>query len=190
MDCLKTHRLRLLACMSGVMIICAAIPPAFANNYGEDNGWQFETPTDQANMAVVQDMIQKKKGGGYGASNYNTYNTTTIDHQTNCTVSSTVYGNYGTNMQTGNDPSTSGGQVSSTGNSNGSTVSQEGGDGLPVNVTNGQGNSGHVNSSYSGNSTSVNASGPVNQALNSTQTNSGTQTASVTGSTACSGALN
>jgi hypothetical protein len=191
---LKMFRLALLLGVGG-FITCITVPmPAFANNYGEDEGCQFESPADQAELAVVQDMIQKKQGGEYQAPNYNTFNITTnsstIQHQNNCSVSSTVYGNYGSNAESGNQPSAGGASLSSTGNNNSSSVSQESATGLPVNVSSGQTNTGTVGTNYSGNATAVNGSGPVNQVLNSTQTNGGTQTASVTGSTACSGALN
>jgi hypothetical protein len=180
---------------SGGFLAGVTLPlPAFANNYAEDQAWQFQTPADQAELAVVQDMIQKKQGGDYQAPNYNTFNlttnTSTIQHQNNCSVASTVYGNYGSNAESGNQPSAGGPSLSSIGNSSSSSVSQNSASGLPVNLSNGQTNGGAVSTNYSGNATAVNGSGPVNQVLNSTQTNGGTQTASVSGSTACSGALN
>jgi hypothetical protein len=194
MSNLKMFRLALLLGAGGLFAGVTVSAPAFANNYGEDQGWQFQTPADQAELAVVQDMIQKKQGGEYQAPNYNTFNittnTSTIQHQNNCSVASTVYGNYGSNAESGNQPSAGGPSLSSTGNSNSSSVSQNSATGLPVNLSSGQTNGGWVSTNYSGNATAVNGSGPVNQVLNSTQTNGGTQTASVTGSTACSGALN
>ncbi len=40
---------------------------ALANNYGESLAWQFQTTADKVNLAIIQDMIQKKKHGFYAA---------------------------------------------------------------------------------------------------------------------------
>ncbi|WP_454903448.1 hypothetical protein [Variovorax gossypii] len=154
---------------------------ASANNVGENIAWQFQTSTDKANQAAVQDMIQRKKAGSYGAANYTT--NTYIGKQYNCDVTATAQGNQGTNSTVANSPSTSGAAANSTGNAN----TGYGGAGT---VTTGQANTGTVGSFVNG-STSSNVQGWSSQALNSNQTNTGNQSASVSGSSACAfGALN
>lgn len=184
----KGENMRLISGVAGLALLCCTAN-ALANGYGEDSSWQFETSADQANMAAVQNMIQQKKAGMYQAPNYNTTNVTNIGKQYNCGVYATSYGNYGTNTQGGNSPSTTGASASSSGNSSSSTVGQDGPTTGPINVSAGQSNTGTVNSGVNG-GTYVSAGGPVNQNLNSRQSNSGRQVASVSNSTACSGALN
>lgn len=184
--------MRLLSLTVLGSMLLLATPPAFANGYGTDSPWGFETSTDQANMAAVQSLIQQKQNGMFHApnytTNYNTSETTNIGKQTNCSVSATTYGNYGLNSQGANSPSINGASASAQGNSGASTVSSTGFSGVPINLTDSQSNSGSVGAGIQG-STNVSNGGPVNQALNSNQSNAGTQLASVSGSTACSGAL-
>jgi hypothetical protein len=171
--------------------ILLSLAPAYANGYGEDAPWQFRTSADQANLAAVQSMIQQKKAGMYHAPNYNynTYDTTNIGKQVNCGNYATSYGNYGLNTQGANSPTINGASASSTGNASSSTSLQDGPGGTPVNVSSEQSNTGTITSGVVG-GTHVSNGGPVSQALNSTQTDSGTQTATISNSTACSGALN
>jgi hypothetical protein len=154
---------------------------ASANNVGENSAWQFQTSADKANQAAVQDMIQRKKAGSYGAANYTTNNY--VGKQYNCDITATAQGNQGTNSTVANSPSTSGPAANSTGNAN----TGYGGAGT---VTTGQANTGTVGSFVNG-STSSSVQGWSSQALNSNQTNTGNQSASVGGSSACAfGALN
>jgi hypothetical protein len=158
---------------------------ASANNYGESLAWQFQTTTDKVNQAIIQDLIQKRKHGMYAAPVYNT----TIEKQFNCTVQSSAIGNNGTNTMVGNSPTTSGAVSNATGNNN-STDVHSGKTGTGNDVTGSQDNSGQVHSSIDG-GTSTDVKGDVDQVLNSTQTNSGNQSASVSGSTGCAfGPLN
>jgi hypothetical protein len=177
-------RLMSLAVAGGVLVLFTA--PAFANGYGTDSPWTFETPQDQANLAVVQQMIQQKKAGMYNPANYTTNIGTQTNYNTNCTVGATTYGNYALNGQTANSPSTTGASSSAQGNANGSTVSTSGYTGTPLNLASTQSNTGTVGSTLTGNTT-VTSGGPSNQALNNSQGNSGTVTAGVSNSTACSG---
>jgi hypothetical protein len=172
--------------MGGMLMLFTA--PAFANGYGTDSPWAFETTTDQANLAAMQLLIQQKQNGMFHPSNYNTnnYSNTTIGTQNNCAVGATAYGNYALNGATANSPTTTGSSSSAQGNSSGSTVTSSGASGVPLNLASTQSNTGTVGSSLTG-STTVSAGGPVNQALNNAQTNSGAQSASVSNSTACSG---
>lgn len=162
-------------------LLAAAAACASANNVGENSAWQFQTSADKANQAAVQDMIQRKKAGSYGAANYTTNNY--VGRQYNCDVTSTAQGNQGTNSTTANSPGTSGASANSTGNSS----TGIGGTGT---VNTGQANSGAVGSAVIGSTTS-NVQGWSSQALNSNQTNTGSQSASISGSSACAfGALN
>ncbi len=178
-------RLISLTIMGGILVLFAA--PVFANGYGTDSPWGFETTTDQANLAAVQSLIQQKQNGMFHSTyNTNNYSTTNIANQTNCSVGATAYGNYALNGATANSPTTTGSSSLAQGNSSGSTVSATGPDGQPLNVADNQSNTGTVGSSLTG-STTVSSGGPVNQALNNAQTNSGAQSATVSNSTACSG---
>jgi len=167
-----------------------AIAPthAFANNYGESVAWQFQTTADKVNQAIIQDLIQKRKHGMYAAPVYNTY----VDKQFNCTVQSSAVGNSATNGQVGNSPTTSGAVSNAIGNT--STTDVHGGklgSSSGTDVTGTQDNSGDIHSNIDG-GTSTDVRGDVDQVLNNTQTNSGNQSASVSGSTGCAfgGALN
>ena len=84
----------------------AAAVGASANNVGENSAWQFQSSADKANQAAIQDMVQRKKAGSYGAANYTT--NTYIGKQYNCDVTATAQGNQGTNSTVANSPSTSG----------------------------------------------------------------------------------
>jgi hypothetical protein len=168
-------------CASLLLVVAASA--ASANNIGENSGWQFQTSADKANLAAVQDMIQRKKAGSYGAATTNVNNSTNIGRQFNCDVTATAQGNQGTNSTVANSPSTSGAAANSTGNSN----TGYGGGGT---VSSGQANTGTVGSTVVG-STGTAVQGVSSQALNSNQTNTGNQSASVTGSSGCAfGALN
>jgi hypothetical protein len=180
-------RLMSLTIAGGMLVLFTA--PAFANGYGTDSPWSFETSTDQANLAAVQTLIQQKQNGMFHPANYNTtYNsssTTNIAHQTNCTLSATTYGNYALNGATANSPTTTGASSLAQGNSSSSTTSSSGSSTQPLNLASNQSNTGTVGSSLTG-STTVSAGGPVNQALNNTQSNGGSQSATISNSSACS----
>lgn len=156
-----------------------------ANNLTENVGWQFLTSADKANRAYLEDLRQKKRNGYYAAPNY----ITNIERQYNCSVTATATGNSSASNAAANAPSTTGHASSSTGNANASSITSGFGTGTSSNLTD-QVNTGSVSSRTSGNiSTSVR--GDNQQILNTDQENTGDQTASVTGSTACQyGALN
>ena len=162
----------------------ALASPAAANNVGENGAWQFRTSTDLANLATVLEVIQKKQSGAYASPTYTT--NTTIEHQYNCSVSATATGNSGNETALANSPSVTGASASSIGNT--STTGFTGEVGATSSTS--QVNSGLVSSGVVG-GTSATVLGTATQALNSSQTNSGTQLASATGSTGCAfGALN
>jgi hypothetical protein len=164
-----------------LLMLTAHVPTASANNVGENAAWQFQTSADKVNQAALQDMIQKRKSGYYAAPTY----TTNIGRQYNCNVTATAQGNSGSNSAIANSPSTSGASADSVGNEN--WTDSDGGGG---NVGTGQSNGGSVGSSVHG-STNTHVDGTATQALNSTQSNTGNQSAAVDGSSACAfGALN
>lgn len=182
--------------MGALFASILGVSPAFANGYGEDTSWQFQTSADMANLAAVQSLIQQKKGHMFQpASVDNVYNsTTTIQHQTNCSVTSTAVGNTGTNGIGGNSSTSQGATASSTGNLSTSTLTGQTATGLGGTLSNTPSNSGQIGSTAANDSSSSSASGNLNQALNSSQTNNAGQTSSQTGNTAClvsgSGTLN
>ncbi|MBI5275968.1 MAG: hypothetical protein HY854_05855 [Burkholderiales bacterium] len=195
----------------GAAALLFSVPAALANGLGENGSWQFQTTQDRVNKGAILDLIERKRGGFYDSFTTNNYNTTYnyVDKQFNCSVSSTSTGNAGTN---GMDASTSSPTVTNSANTSASTnanaatngVTQNGVPGVvlaslnpsyPYNgsLGNNQANSGALNSAVNGSSTNSNT-GPVSaggsstdQVLNSTQNNSGSQSASVSGSTACNG---
>ncbi len=157
-----------------------------ANGLGENFSWQFQTQADRANRAFIEDLRLKRKSGYYAAPIYNT----TIERQYNCNVSSAATGNSGTNSTLAATPATSGNSGSALGNNSQTAVDQAG---LTANaaLTEDQVNSGHVGASVRGNVSSNVEDNQTWQALNSDQQNTGNQTASIDGSTACAfGVLN
>jgi hypothetical protein len=167
---------RLLSCVCILAIFGTSIP-ALANNVGENHAWQFETSADKVNKAAIADMIEKKDSGYYAPPVYNT----TIERQFNCSVASTATGNQGTNTNLANSPTTTGPVSDATGNDNQTDID---GWGTDADATSGQDNSGDVDADVDGDVDSR-VSGSPDQALNSEQGNTGNQTASVDGSTAC-----
>jgi hypothetical protein len=166
------------AVLFGIVAIGAANPlPALANNYGESLAWQFKTSTDRANQAAILDMIEKRRGGYYAAPVY----TTNIARQYNCSIAASATGNSNGQSATANSPTVTGATSSATGNDSSTTV---GGDGLGTQVDGHQTNEGAVHSGMTG-STSTQVRGSASQALNASQANSGSQSANVQGSNAC-----
>lgn len=162
--------------------VLALAAPASANDLGENAGWQFRSSADAANLASIADVIQRRKAGAYATPTYVT--STTVDHQYNCGVSASTVGTSGSQTALANSPTVTGATATSQGNA--STTSSLG----SATSTTGQTNAGTVFAGTVG-GTSANVEGIATQALNSTQTNSGIQSASVSGSTACTfGALN
>ncbi len=207
----RTGRLggALILAFAGSVALATA---AQANGWLESRPWQFDTSADKANKAAVVDLIERKKGGYYDSwkttvnNNVVTNNNTVIESQTNCSVSATAVGNTGTNSMTGAASSptvtnTSSNNASTTGNSNSSGVNNTDPSGVVIDnngtnpntvVDTNQSNNGSNLSSDVTSSTSNAASGRiaanggrVNQALNSSQRNSGDQSASISNSTAC-----
>jgi hypothetical protein len=157
--------------------------PALANNYGESLAWQFMSPAERAAQIAMLDMIEKRRGGYYAAPIYNT----NIARQYNCSITATATGNSGAQTALANSPSVTGATSTATGNDSTTTI---GGDRADTAVDGAQDNSGTITSGVNGSTRAV-VQGVAWQALNSIQTNSGDQSASVQNSNACAfGALN
>lgn len=179
----QRRRCRRLLPFCVIVAIAVAPGPVLANNYGESLAWQFKTSADRANQAAVLDMIEKRRGGYYAAPIYNT----NIARQYNCSIAATAIGNSGAQTALANSPTVTGATSTATGNNSTTSVGDGHGDAA---VDGGQTNSGAVSSGVTG-ATVTNVHGTASQALNSDQTNSGNQTATVQGSSACAfGALN
>ena len=160
--------------------------------------WQFQTSADHANKALVNDIIEKKKGGYYNAFQ-STY-ITNIDRQVNCNFQPTSAGNSNANSQDSrvSSPeasSAAGNTATSQGNS--SQSSDNLGRGGVAN--NDQTNAGAISSGVSG-SPSSSTMAPINAGYGegtvgnqTSQNNGGNQTTSVADSSACAfagGSLN
>jgi hypothetical protein len=162
---------------------------ALAGNYKESVAWQFQTTDDKVNLAIIEDLRQKKKNGFYAPPIYNTTNVTHIDKQFNCGVTSSAIGNNGTNSTIANTASASGNTGKAIGNNNDTNVLGKPPGG--ASVTGSQDNSGTITANVSGNSEVEVEDSKAWQVLNSDQNNTGNQSASVSGSTGCAfGALN
>jgi hypothetical protein len=162
---------------TGLLVAIGCGSAATANNVGENFAWQFDTSADKVNKAAIADMIEKKESGYYAPPVYNTY----IDRQYNCNVASSATGNEGTNTNLANSPTTTGPDADAMGNDADSEVE---GWGSSNGSTTGQDNSGDIEADVDGN-VATNVSGSADQALNSEQSNTGNQTSSIEGSTAC-----
>jgi hypothetical protein len=156
---------------------CAAMP-AGANDLGENSAWQFRTSTDRANQAAILDLIAKRRGGYYAAPIYNT----NIARQVNCSIGASAIGNSNGQSAVANTATVTGASSSSTGNQSSSAVDAGNANGR---VSSTQGNSGEISSGVIG-GTETSIRGNPSQALNSTQSDSGSQSASVRNSNACS----
>lgn len=163
--------------------------PAMANGFGESRSWQFDTSADKANKAGVADLVERKKGGYYDGFTtvVNSYSTTNIGTQINCTNAANATGNIADNGQVGNAPNIdSGNSVDSSATGNDSNMNSDGDQG---GASSDQSNSGAINSDTSNNSVSGSTTtqmGGNDQVLNNSQDNSGDQTATVSDSQACS----
>lgn len=153
--------------------------PSLANNVGENVAWQFMTPAERTAMMYLEEVRQRGINGFYSAPVYNTY----IDDQYNCTVSSTATGNDSDANAVANSPSTAGHNSNAVANEN-ETRFEDGGPGDGSGSTSAQTNSGAVAAGASG-SMATSVRGDNFQALNSHQSNTGNQAATVNGSTAC-----
>lgn len=174
--------LRGIAAASALGLAWVAAPAA-AQEISENRAWQFETPQELAARTAVLDIIMKRRGGIYAAPIYNT----TIARQYNCSVAATALGNSGTQSAIANSPTATGPASTATGNAG---TTQNAADSGSTAIDTDQRNHGNVVSGAVGDA-AASVTGPAWQALNSTQTNSGDQSASVRGSTACDfGAIN
>ncbi|MEZ0242935.1 MAG: hypothetical protein ACAH11_06130 [Sphingomonas sp.] len=170
------------AATASALALAGMASPAAAQEISENRAWQFETPQEQVARTGTLDLMMKRRGGIYAAPVYNT----TIARQYNCSVTATAAGNSGTQSALANSPTVSGPSSTSTGNAG---TAQNAGDGRGT-IDVGQDNAGPIGSVAIGASSAA-VTAPAWQALNSSQSNSGDQSASVASSTACGfGAIN
>jgi hypothetical protein len=157
--------------------------PAYANSVGENAPWQFQTTSEMANQAYIEELRRKNASGAFQAPQYNYY----IDTQNNfnCSNSANSSGNGGSNAANANTPSSSGATGSALGNQTSSSGSAQGLTGDVV-LNSGQDNSGPVVTSVTGDSFADASNNLSRQVLNTMQTNTGLQDASVVGSNGCS----
>jgi len=172
----------------GAAMICSAIS-AEANGLGESVSWQFRTSVERSNLAVVTDLIEKKKGGyydGFDTTNYVT-STTNIGAQVNCNTVADATGNLANSDMGGSAPSQNASAdiaSDSVGNEVVDGAQEQSGSGASD-----QQNSGPIVSTVDDSSVlSTNGSvntGDTDNILNNDQDNSGDQLATIDGSTTC-----
>jgi len=181
---------RLPQFLAATALLCLG-PALHAQGWlGESTPWQFQSSADKANRALINDLVEKKKGGYYDAFK-STY-ITNIERQVNCNFQPTSAGNSNaaeqasrvaspdTTATTGTSASSLGSQYQSTDNLGRGGV-----------ATNDQANSGTITSGVQ-DSPSTTTLAPINSEhsdgqldMQIAQTNSGSQTTSVSGSSAC-----
>lgn len=171
-------RLALRTGLASILVVSTS-PPAIANNVGENGGWQLPSSNDKVNKAYLERLRLEQNAKAFGAPVYNTV----VQRQYNCSVSSNALGTTSTSTLTGLTSSTSGHTANSLGNSETSAINAATGGGANS-LSGTQSNEGPINSDVVGNM-SVGVQGNPNQVLNNEQTNSGSQSASVDGSSAC-----
>jgi hypothetical protein len=169
---------RIVTGISSGLLVVGAAAPADANNLNENSAWQFRTSADNANQAAILDLIAKRRGGYYAAPIY----TTNIAHQVNCSVAASAVGNSNGQSAVASSPTVTGASSTSTGNANSSSVEAGRGGGSAASQ---QSNNGAVSADVTG-ATDTSVRGSAWQALNSVQSNGGTQSADVQNSNACS----
>lgn len=151
---------------------------ALANNVGENGAWQLPSSGEKVNKAYLERLRLEQNAKAFGAPVYNTV----VQRQYNCSVASTALGTTSTANLTGLTSSSAGHAANSLGNSETSAINAAAGGGNSLSGT--QSNGGPINSDVMG-SISVGVEGNPNQVLNNEQSNSGAQSASVDGSSAC-----
>lgn len=166
----------IIATMFGILPLSA---PIHANALGENVSWQFRTSNDKVNQAWLEEMRQKKLNGAYAAPVYNTY----IDRQFNCANNATATANDNYSGMTGNSPSSAGNAPSAVGNLNNSSIGLGGGSAAAT-INDELDNEGRV-TSWADGDVDVSVKGDTSQVLNNDQANSGDQSATLNGSTAC-----
>lgn len=165
-----------------VAMITGAVS-ASANGVGENTPWQFQTTSEMANRAYIEDLRRKQRSGYYNSPTYNTF----VENQNNfnCSNSANASGNGGTNTATANTPSSNGATGSATGSQSSAAVSALQNPYETV-LNNAQENYGPVGTNVVGDSIAEASGNLSHQVLNTMQDNSGLQDASINGSSACS----
>lgn len=161
----------LALCVAGV---------AQANNVSENGAWQLPSTSEKVNKAYLERLRLEQKAKAFGAPVYNTV----VQRQYNCSVASTAFGTTSTASANGLTSNQAGHASNALGNTETSAINAAGGGGGGNSLSGSQSNDGPINSGATGN-VSVGLQGNPNQVLNNEQSNSGSQAASVDGSSAC-----
>ncbi len=151
---------------------------AQANNVTENGAWQLPSTGEKVNKAYLERLRLEQNAKAFGAPVYNTV----VQRQYNCSVASTALGTTSTSNAYGLTSNQAGHASNALGNSETSAINAAAGGGNSLSGS--QSNDGPINSDATGN-VSVGVQGNPNQVLNNEQTNSGSQAASVAGSSAC-----
>ena len=159
----------LALCVAGV---------AQANNVTENGAWQLPSTGEKVNKAYLERLRLEQNAKAFGAPVYNTV----VQRQYNCSVASTALGATSTAGAYGLTSSQAGHASNALGNSETSAINSGAGGGNSLSGS--QSNDAPINSGATGN-VSVGIQGNPNQVLNNEQSNSGSQAASVDGSSAC-----
>jgi len=143
--------------------------PAMANGIGQNSSWDFTSTSDKAMRNTALETVERKRSGYYDAVKpvYNTTNVTNIQRQYNCSVAANSAGNSGSNSTSA---STASPNLSSAGSTSSSTLANS--------ATNGFSPAGFGNPVSDGPAGLI----PLGSLSNS-QSNAGSLSAGVTGST-------
>lgn len=117
---------RWLAAAAGCLAVALSGVPVQANGLGENGSWQFQTSQDKVNKGAVVDLIERKKGGYYDSFKTTINNNTYIDKQYNCSLSAYSQGNSGSNGATASTSSPSTSNSGSTSSSTGANTASNG----------------------------------------------------------------
>lgn len=117
---------RNLAALGACIAAALLAAPAQANGLGDNGSWQFQTSQDKVNKGAVVDLIERKKGGYYDSFKTTINNNTYIDKQYNCSLSAYSQGNSGSNGMTASTSSPSTSNSGSTSSSTGANTASNG----------------------------------------------------------------
>lgn len=156
---------------------------AMANGGPENEAWSFQSTSEAANRAYIEEMRTKRVNGFFNSPQYNTY----VDTQNNfnCSNSANSSGNGGTNSAVANTPNANGASGNANGNQNANSAGGIDEAFNPV-LNADQKNLGPVIADVIGDTFSSASGNMTRQVLNTFQDNLGRQASTIVGSNACS----
>lgn len=160
-----------------LLVLCVA-GAAQGNNVTENGAWQLPSTGEKVNKAYLERLRLEQNAKALGPPVYNTV----VQRQYNCSIASTALGTTSTANAYGLTSNQAGHASNAIGNSETSAINAAAGGGNSLSGS--QSNGGPINSGATG-SVAVSLQGNPNQVLNNEQSNSGSQAASVDGSSAC-----